>query len=89
MLTIWFIGMYVIFILQQIMIWIQNKKIEKQYIILQEISRFIIERKNTQKFRKECWNEKQVNIDIVLEQYDDLLEYVITGKAIKGRGGKK
>ena len=89
MILIWFIGMYVIFILQQIMIWIQNKKIEKQYIILQEISRFIIERKNTQKFRKECWNEKQVKIDVVLEQYDDLLEYIIKEKTILSRGGKK
>ena len=29
MLTIWFIGMYVIFILQQIMIWVLVKKLEK------------------------------------------------------------
>ena len=52
----------------------QQKEIERLHSIIKEVREFVEKRKDTQMFRKNDLKEVQTNIDIVLEQYDDILE---------------
>lgn len=67
----------------------ETERLKEEYVMLQNASdeveeelenrivnaiKFIEARKSTQEFRKNKWKEKEVNIDIVLEQYRDILE---------------
>ena len=48
--------------------------LERLHSIIKEVREFVEKRKDTQMFRKNDLKEVQTNIDIVLEQYDDILE---------------
>ena len=52
----------------------QKEIIERLNSIIKEVREFVEKRKDTQMFRKNDLKEVQTNIDIVLEQYDDILE---------------
>lgn len=58
----------------------QQKEIERLHSIIKEVRELIKELKDTQMFRKNDLKEVQTNIDIVLEQYDDILEILDKGE---------